>query len=779
MSELKNNTVFLAKSLYAKSVSELDFTELHDVVARAVTAEISEMWKNSELKNARKRRAYYFSAEFLVGRAVFNNLLCSGLQDDMRDIISSLGADLSRLEEIGDAALGNGGLGRLAACFLDSAATLSLPLDGYGIRYKFGLFRQYFQNGFQKETADDWASHGDPWSIRREDESQRVEFSDFTVRAVPYDMPIIGYKSGHISTLRLWQAEPLEPFNFELFNAQHYDDALSAKNRAEDISRVLYPNDSSHTGKLLRLRQQYFFSSASLKDILRRYKKERGGIDGFEDYTTIQLNDTHPVISIPELIRLLMEEGVDFRKAFLIAKKVFNYTNHTIMQEALEKWDISLVEKISFEIAEIIRRINSQLKTELTKVKSADEKHLLIVQNGTVHMAYLACYCSEFINGVAKIHTEILKDDVLGEWYKLYPEKFQNKTNGITQRRWLALCNPGLSSLITELCGTDDWIRDLNLLENLKKYSSDERVLSRFADVKKENKKRLSDYIMRRDFESFSPEWIVDVQIKRLHEYKRQLLNALAILEICFEIKEGALKNFYPTVFIFGAKAAPGYVRAKAIIKLINEISAFIESDDKLREILKVIFVSDYNVSYAEKIVAAADVSEQISTAGTEASGTGNMKLMLNGAVTLGTYDGANIEIAEAAGEENNYIFGARHEDIEKIRDSYNPMEYFEKDRKIKRCLSALIDGTLSDGGTGMFRELYDSLLKGAEWHSPDHYFLLLDFEDFLETKLKLNSDYKNKSEFYKKCWNNMCAAGRFSSDRTIAEYAKDIWKIE
>ena len=782
MSELKKIITLFAGADYHKTVSELSPTELHNAVSKAIMADIAQNWEKSLETHSKKRRAYYLSAEFLVGRAIFNNLLCSGKYDEIKEILSQLGADINDMEEIEDAALGNGGLGRLAACFLDSAATLGLPLDGYGIRYRFGIFKQYFEDGFQKETADDWSRYGDPWSVRADDDTVTVSFSDGDVKAVPYDMPIIGYKTKHISTLRLWQCEPIEQFDFELFNEQKYDKSVRAKNKAEDISRVLYPNDSTDEGKLLRLKQQYFFSSASLQDILKKYKKVHGNdYSKLADYVSIQLNDTHPVIAIPELIRLMMNDGQSFSYSLAAVEKVFNYTNHTVMQEALEKWDIKTVKKVSPEIAKIISKINAKFKSELEKAGVSQDKYskLLIVQDKTVHMAYLACRCSGHINGVAEIHTEILKNDVLKCWYELYPEKFCNKTNGITQRRWLALCNPKLSELITELLGGSGWITDLSQLKKLERYADDKAVLDRFIEIKKNNKLTLRDYIQKHDGAEFDVCSITDVQIKRLHEYKRQLLNILCILELYFEIKEGSLKNFTPTTFIFGAKAAPGYFRAKGIIKLINEVAKLIAEDEAVSRYIKVIFVSDYNVSYAEKIIAAADVSEQISTAGTEASGTGNMKLMLNGAVTLGTYDGANIEIVREAGDENNFIFGARVEDIEKIKDTYRSRDYYEKDPKIKRCLDALVDGTLSDGKTGMFKELYTSLLDGASWHKPDHYFLLLDFEPCLEAKLKVNRDYTDKYAFAKKCWLNMCNAGKFSSDRTVSEYAKEIWRIK
>ena len=775
MSNFKNSTALFAKANYSKEIKDLTNIELHDCVSKAVMAHIGDNIKKSQLAHNEKRRAYYFSAEFLVGRAIYNNLLCTGLLSDTEKLLENEQKNITDFEEIEDAALGNGGLGRLAACFLDSGATLGLPLDGYGIRYRFGLFKQYFLDGFQKETLDDWSKYGDPWSQRKESDTVLVEFSDYKVKAVPYDMPIIGYGGKHISNLRLWQAEPIEQFDFTLFDSGKYEKCVTDKNRAEDISRVLYPNDNTLYGKLLRLRQQYFFCSASLQDIIKKFKLKHTDFAEFPEFVTIQLNDTHPVISIPELIRLLSLEGVGFDSALEIAKGVFNYTNHTVLPEALEKWDMKFIKKISPEIAAIITKINAKFKKEL----KGENAELLILQNGQVNMAYLACYCSKFINGVAEIHTEILKRDVLNGFYKLYPKKFQNKTNGITQRRWLALCNTELSKLITELLGSKRWITNLNELKKLEKYADDTEILQKFIAIKQNNKQRLADFISKKEGITLNTDTIFDSQIKRLHEYKRQFLNILCILELYFEIKEGTLKDFTPTTFIFGAKSAPGYARAKGIIKLCNEVAKLIESDEKVSKYIKVIFVSDYNVSYAEKIIAATDVSEQISTAGTEASGTGNMKLMLNGAVTLGTYDGANIEIVKEAGEENNYIFGARVEDIEKIKETYNPKEYYQKDKRIKRCLDALIDGTLSDGDTGIFKELYDAILEGASWHKPDHYYLLLDFADFLETKIKLNRDYTDRFTFAKKQWLNMCNAGKFSSDRTIKQYAKDIWKIK
>lgn len=754
--------------------------EIHNALGNAVMDYASENWQKSKNAHLNSRRACYFSMEFLVGRAVFNNLLCLGIYDETEAVLSEMGKSLSELEEIEDAALGNGGLGRLAACFLDSAASLDLPLDGYGIRYKYGLFKQGIENGFQTETADNWTKYGDPWSVRHDEETVEVKFNGQTVKAVPYDMPIFGCKTNHVSTLRLWQSEAVNEFDFNLFNQQKYTEASLEKNSAEDISRVLYPNDDTREGKKLRLKQQYFFCSASLQDITKKHFDRFGSLENISDSITIQLNDTHPVISIPEFIRILVNSGIDFEKAFAIAKKVFNYTNHTVMPEALEKWECGLVEELLPEVYSIILQINEKLISEMfAKKKTSEEiEKIKIVRNGLVNMADMAVYCSSYVNGVAEIHTEILKDTVLADWYKLYPERFQNKTNGITQRRWLALCNRELSKLITELLGSDKWITNLDELKKLSGYSEDEEVINRFMNIKRNNKKALADYIQKTEGITIDPHSIFDIQIKRLHEYKRQLLNAFSILYIYFGIKSGEIINMNPVTFIFGAKSAPGYRRAKGIIKFINEIAKLVDNDEEVSRYVKVVFVSNYNVSYAEKLIPAADVSEQISTAGTEASGTGNMKLMLNGAVTLGTYDGANIEIVQEAGEENNYIFGARVEELKEIMPEYNSRKILSENPRIRQVVQTLIDGTVSDDGTGYFRELYFSLTDGASWHSPDNYYLLGDLENYIDVKLKCIGDFGNKKLIGKKMWLNMCNAGKFSSDRTINNYAENIWHI-
>ena len=776
-----------ARTSHGKDLSEANAWQLHDALSSSVMEAIGQSWMKHSGEKDRGRKAAYLSAEFLVGRAVQNNLLNLGISEKLQKELSKKGTDLNILEDVEDAALGNGGLGRLAACFMESGATMGLPLDGYGIRYRYGLFRQKLEDGFQKEEADDWAKHGDPWSVRRDEDTVRVDFADYSVLAVPYDMPIIGYGGKNISTLRLWQSEPLTEFDFAKFNDQQYDLAVQAKNRAEDISRVLYPNDDALEGKKLRFRQQYFFSSAALADMVRIFKREHGSdLSKFADYNAVQLNDTHPVIAIPELIRILTdEEGMGFAQALEISKKTFAYTNHTIMPEALEKWDARLIKSLVprvYEIIEMIHAAFEQEKLELIrqdKISKALAHRTKIIRNRTVHMAHLAIYGGSYVNGVAAIHTEIIKHDTLRDWYQLYPEKFQNKTNGITQRRWLALCNRELSDMISHKLTNRDWITDLTQLKALEVFSDDEKVIEQFSQIKDLKKQQLAQYIMHRENIEIDPASIFDIQIKRLHEYKRQLLNILTILYIYREIKSGNLKDFHKTTFIFGGKSAPGYRRAKSIIKLINEVAALIDSDEEARDIIKVVFISNYNVSYAEKLVAAADVSEQISTAGTEASGTGNMKFMLNGAVTLGTLDGANVEIVQEAGLENNFIFGATVEEIKKISKTYDPNEIYASNPKIKAVLDMLIDGSLSDGGTGGFKELHDSILKGASWHRPDQYFILHDFMAAVEGKIRVNEAYRDIKSFRKKCYINMCNAGKFSSDRTIMDYAQNIWKIE
>lgn len=782
MSNIMEKLELTAQSVYCKKVEELTASELHLALGKAVMGEIAPNWAKSKAKHNSERRAYYMSAEFLMGRMMYNNLYCLGILDEVKKLLKKKGIDINVFEDIDDAALGNGGLGRLAACYLDSAATHEVPLDGYGIRYKYGLFKQLIKDGYQVEVADNWQRFEDPWCIRKEDETVTVAFKDQTVKAVPYDMAVIGCKTDNINTLRLWQAEAVNDFDFTAFNNTEYDLAVKEKNDAENISKVLYPNDNKHEGKVLRLKQQYFFCSASLQDIIRRYKAKHGNdFSFFAKENAIQLNDTHPVSCVPELVRLLQIEGMTFDEAFEIARKTCSYTNHTVLGEALEKWPADLMNQVIPVIYDIIALIANKCQEELTaKGVSEDKKaKMRIIDGNVVHMARLATYAGTYVNGVAQLHTEILKRDLLKEWYEVYPERFLNKTNGITQRRWLGLCNPELSELITKKVGSDEWLTDLSKLSVLNNCL-DARTINKFNDIKATKKKQLAEYIKKMDGYDINPDTIFDVQVKRLHEYKRQLLNAFSIMAIYFRIKEGKLPNWTPTTFIFGAKAAPGYARAKAIIKYITEIANLVNNDPDTKDKLQVYFISNYNVSYAEKIVVAADISEQTSTAGLEASGTGNMKFMLNGAVTLGTWDGANIEIAECAGEENEYIFGARVEDIEKLKaEGYNPRAIYEANPETKRVIDTLIDGTFDDDGAqgeGSFKELHDALLIGTSWQVADHYFLIYDLPLYVDAKIKANSDYADRKEFGKKCLLNVANAGKFSSDRSILEYAKEIW---
>lgn len=782
MSNIMEKLELTAQSMYCKKIDELTASELHLALGKAVMGEIAPNWAKSKAKHNSERRAYYMSAEFLMGRMMYNNLYCLGILDEVKKLLKKKGIDINVFEDIDDAALGNGGLGRLAACYLDSAATHEVPLDGYGIRYKYGLFKQLIKDGYQVEVADNWQRFEDPWCIRKEDETVTVAFKDQTVKAVPYDMAVIGCKTDNINTLRLWQAEAVNDFDFTAFNNTEYDLAVKEKNDAENISKVLYPNDNKYEGKVLRLKQQYFFCSASLQDIIRRYKAKHGNdFSFFAKENAIQLNDTHPVSCVPELVRLLQIEGMTFDEAFEIARKTCSYTNHTVLGEALEKWPADLMNQVIPVIYDIIALIANKCQEELTaKGVSEDKKaKMRIIDGNVVHMARLATYAGTYVNGVAQLHTEILKRDLLKEWYEVYPERFLNKTNGITQRRWLGLCNPELSELITKKVGSDEWLTDLSKLSVLNKCL-DARTINKFNDIKATKKKQLAEYIKKMDGYDINPDTIFDVQVKRLHEYKRQLLNAFSIMAIYFRIKEGKLPNWTPTTFIFGAKAAPGYARAKAIIKYITEIANLVNNDPDTKDKLQVYFISNYNVSYAEKIVVAADISEQTSTAGLEASGTGNMKFMLNGAVTLGTWDGANIEIAECAGEENEYIFGARVEDIEKLKaEGYNPRAIYEANPETKRVIDTLIDGTFDDDGAqgeGSFKELHDALLIGTSWQVADHYFLIYDLPLYVDAKIKANSDYADRKEFGKKCLLNVANAGKFSSDRSILEYAKEIW---
>ena len=760
-----------------KTLKEATAAELHNALAAAAMTALAPVWSRKEEERSGGRQAYYLSMEYLVGRLVYNNLYCMGMLEDVKRLLTEKGADPALMEDIEDDAFGNGGLGRLAACFLDSAATCGVPLTGYGLRFRYGLFRQVFQDGKQREEPDDWSRFGDPWSIRRPEEAVTVSMKTGDVLAVPYDMPVVGYGMKNVGTLRLWQTESLHEIDFPLFNEQEYARASANKNQAEDIVKFLYPNDSKRAGKQLRVKQQYVLVSASMQDLLRKYEKRHGNdYSFFAAETAAQLNDTHPVMAVPELIRLLGERGVGFETAFGIARETFAYTNHTVMQEALEKWDLSLLRSVCPEIVEIIRRIDERFRREMKELGKDVLPDRCIIEGKRVHMAQLAVYATHAVNGVAELHSRILKDDVFARWYEIFPERFQNKTNGITQRRWLGLCNPELCGLIASRIGggfeTD--------LEKLKKLipEIDDALCRDFLAVKRIKKEQLAAEIAKKEGVVLDPGMVFDVQVKRLHEYKRQFMNALSILAIYYGLKEGKLSDLPPVAFVFGAKAAPGYARAKAVIYWINQIAEMVNRDPDTAERLKVVFVQNYNCSWAEKIIPAADISEQISPAGTEASGTGNMKLMLNGAVTLGTFDGANVEIVEEAGRENNYIFGATVEELNAIRETYDPGEIYRKNAVLRRALDTLADGTFRDED-GALAELRDAILKGASWHKPDHYFVLKDFDSYLEAKLRAVTDAgRHPEEFARKCLMNVANSGKFSSDRTILQYAREIWNV-
>ena len=764
-----------AQLKYTYDVSLQDATpqELHEALGEAVMMAISDNWNHSKRTRMHDRKAYYISAEYLIGRLVYSNLYNLGILDEMKKLFAERGVDLAILEDIEDDALGNGGLGRLAACFLDSAASCNIPLSGYGLRYKFGLFKQRFDtNGSQVENADDWTKFGDPWSYRRYNHTVKVKFPEHTVLAVPYDVPVIGYGTNNVGTLRLWQCEAEEELDFNAFNDQDYLRALNAKNKAEDITRVLYPNDSTWEGKRLRLKQQYVLSSASLQDMLRTYKIAHGSdLSRFGEFYAVQLNDTHPAMSIPELIRLLMNEGMSFDDAFRVAQKTFSYTNHTVLGEALEKWPLNLMRSVVPEIADIICRIDHKMRTEIPMdFQERRNKKLFIVDEDIVHMANLSIYVGSYVNGVAEIHSQILKDDCFKEWYRVFPERFQNKTNGITPRRWIGLCNPELSKMIREKVG-GDFVKDLELIGGLKEHVNDESV-KEFNAIKRMKKQQLCNVIASKEGVMLNPDFMFDVQVKRLHLYKRQLMNILSVVDIYFRLKEGRLPDFQPTAFIFGAKAAPGYIDAKAVIRYINRVANLINNDPAVSDKMKVVFVQNYNCSYAEHIIPAADISEQISPAGLEASGTGNMKLMLNGAITLGTLDGANVEIAQEAGAENEYIFGHTVEQINAIKGSYNPRKIYDENPDLRRALNTLVDGTVkTDDG---LQNLFNQLVRGN-----DQYYLLLDYASYVDAKLQANRDYADRMTFGRKCLINIASAAKFSSDRTIRQYAEEIWHIK
>ena len=783
--ELKKQIEKYVKISFGKDITEANEFEIYRALGQAIIEEISEDWFETKKLYSQKKQAFYLSAEFLMGRALGNNLINLGLLNEVKEVLAEYGIDYNKVEdEEEDSALGNGGLGRLAACFLDSLATLNLPGQGYGIRYRNGIFNQTFKDGYQVEKPETWLKYGDVWSIERPADEVIVSFGDEDVRAVPYDMPIIGYGTKNINTLRLWEAHSIVDLDLGKFNQQDYLHATQEKTRAEDISRVLYPNDSTDEGKKLRLKQQYFFVSASLQDILRKFKKIPGrDFDKFAEFTAIQLNDTHPVIAIPELMRLLLDvEGVSWEKAWGIVEKTFSYTNHTILAEALEKWWVGLYEQVVPRVYQITQGINDQLKGFLAEKFPNDparQGRMAVIQGNMIHMAWLAIYGSHTINGVAALHTEILKKKELKDWYEIYPEKFQNKTNGITQRRWLLQSNPQLAKLITELLG-DGWITDLSQLKRLEEYIDDEGILRRILEIKHDKKIELVNYLRETQGIEINPNSIFDIQIKRLHEYKRQLLDIFHVIGLYHKLKLNPSMEFNPVTYIYGAKAAPGYLMAKGIIRLINEVAQVVNRDPDVNGKLKIVFVENYRVSVAEKLFPAADISEQISTAGKEASGTGNMKFMLNGALTIGTLDGANVEIVEEAGIENNYIFGLKVNEIEEMRTKgYDPHVPYNNVQGLKRIVDSLIDGTFNDLGTGIYGNIHRSLMENAPWQQADQYFVLEDFEAYRKAQKTINKEYRDRIGWAKKQLMNIANAGKFSSDRTIKEYADEIWHIE
>jgi len=799
--KIKNS--FLNHRKYSLAKDEYTATDHDNYLSLALTIrdELIQKWIKTQQTYYDKdvKRVYYLSLEFLIGRTLTNSLINLCIMDECKAAIKELGIDFETIvEEEKDAGLGNGGLGRLAACFLDSMATIGYPGYGYGIRYDYGIFNQKIQSGYQIEEPDDWLKMGYPWEIERPEFELRVRFNGNVrtqtgqdgkttyiwentkdVYAIPYDIPVPGFCNNTVNTLRLWTARSINEFDFKDFDAGNYINAVEQKNISENISKVLYPNDNSMAGKILRLKQQYLFVAASIFDIIRRYKKYHKDFIDFPEKVAIQLNDTHPSISIAELMRQLIdEEGLDWGKAWDITVKTFGYTNHTLMPEALEKWPVRMLEDLLPRHLQIIYQINQNFLKEVNKRYPGDMDRMrrmsLIDENGEkyVRMAYLAILGSHSVNGVAALHTELLKNQLLNDFYSMYPEKFNNKTNGITQRRWLLKSNKGLSDLITGKIG-QSWVTDLFKLKGIEKYIDDSKFIKDWQDIKLENKKELAAVILDETGVKINPDSIFDVQVKRLHEYKRQLLNALHIVYLYNKAISGKKDEIVPRTFIFGAKAAPGYYMAKLIIKLINNIANVINNDPSVNGKIKVIFLPNYRVTLAEKIFPASDISEQISTAGTEASGTGNMKFSLNGALTIGTLDGANVEIAEEVGMENIYIFGLKVNEIENLRTTgYNPRLYYESNPGLKKVIDMIASGYFCPGeDPGLFIPLTDSLLH------YDTYMNMADFEAYKEAHKKAEFDYKNMELWTKKSILNVARMGKFSSDRTINEYAGDIWK--
>ena len=793
------------RSLFRKKLEEANMQEIFQAVSYAVKDVIIDDWMatTQAMRDEDPKILYYMSMEFLMGRALGNSLINLTAYQQVKEALEEMGLDLNAVEdEERDPALGNGGLGRLAACFLDSLATLGYPAYGCGIRYRYGMFKQKIKNGFQEEVPDNWLSHSYPFELKRNEHTQVVRFGGNTrveynpakgkndyiyenyssVRAVPYDIPIVGYKNGVVDTLRIWDAEAIVDFELSSFDKGHYDKAVEQQNLANTITEVLYPNDNHYAGKELRLKQQYFFISASLQEALAKHLRQYGTLENLPDKACVQMNDTHPTVAVPELMRLLMDEhDMEWDEAWDITTRCCAYTNHTIMAEALEKWPIDLFSRLLPRVYQITEEINRRFVAEVqAKYPGNNDKLRMMapIYDGQIRMAYLAIVGGHHVNGVAALHTEILKKDVLRDFYEMYPEKFSNKTNGITQRRFLLHGNPLLASWVTDKLD-EKWITDLSELSRLKLYVDDERAQQEFLSIKFKNKQRLADYIAEHNGIDVDPYSIFDVQVKRLHEYKRQLLNILHVMYLRNQILANPGMNFYPRTFIFGAKASAGYKVAKLIIKLINSVADVVNNDPALHGKLKVVFIEDYKVSNGEIIFAAADVSEQISTASKEASGTGNMKFMLNGAPTIGTMDGANVEIVEEVGEENAFIFGLSSDEVISYEHhgGYNVQDIFNNDADIRQVLVQLVNGTYSQD-TELFRPIYDSLLTNR-YGVADRYFILADFRSYAEAQKRVEEAYRDRRGWARKAMMNTACAGKFSSDRTIKEYVDEIWHLK
>ena len=796
------------KQLFRKTVDEVSQQELYQAVSYVVKDAIIDDWiaTQKQYEKDDPKIVYYMSMEFLLGRALGNNLINMTAYKEVKEALEEMGLNLNELEDQEpDPALGNGGLGRLAACFLDSLASLGYAAYGCGIRYRYGMFKQKIKDGYQEEKPDNWLKNGNPFELRRPEYAKevrfggniRVEYDDKTgdirfkqenyesVLAVPYDYPIVGYDNHIVNTLRIWDAEPIVDFQLDSFDRGDYHKAVEQQNLAKTIVEVLYPNDNHYAGKELRLKQQYFFVSASLQAALEKYKKHHDDIHKLPEKMAIQMNDTHPTVAVAELMRLLLdEEGLGWDEAWEITTKTCAYTNHTIMAEALEKWPIDLFSRLLPRVYQIIQEIDRRFVAKIREMYPGNEEKVAkmqILRDGQVKMAHLAIVAGYSVNGVARLHTEILKKQELRDFYEMMPQKFNNKTNGITQRRFLMHGNPLLADWVTDKLGTKDWITDLSLMSGLKKWVDDEEALKEFMSIKYENKVRLAKYIKEHNGIEVDPRSIFDVQVKRLHEYKRQLLNILHVMYLYNEIKEHPEISFYPRTFIFGAKASAGYIRAKQIIKLINSVADVVNNDRSINGKLKVVFIEDYRVSNAEIIFAAADVSEQISTASKEASGTGNMKFMLNGAPTLGTMDGANVEIVEEVGAENAFIFGLSSDEVINYENNggYNPMDIYNSDADIRRVVNQLVNGTYSQGDKEMYRDLYNSLLTAQGGSKADTYFILKDFRSYADTQKKVEEAYRDKDRWAKMALLNTASCGKFSSDRTIQEYVDDIWHLD